>query len=671
MDGKLPEPEKLADLIALHAFEVEALRQAQGKKDWILDIAVLPDRGHDALNHLGIAKEIALLGKNHVKPFPRKKARAAKGSLPKLKVSIRAKHLVPRYTAVVIEGIEVTQSPLWLKERLKAVGVNSINNIVDIANYVMLDIGQPLHAFDFDAIQGNRMVIRESRENEKIEVLDGSTLTLPQGALVIDDAKRVIDLAGIKGGRVSGITEHTKNIVLQAANFDGQTIYNTKKKLQYASQAANIYSYGLDSSITIDGIERALALLEQIGLKGKVVQVIDMYPRKRKPMTIGLNMEDIESILGISIPEKTARDILKRIGCTVKPRTKHAWQVTPPQRRLDLKIPEDLIAEIGRIHGYEKIKPEFIIAPFKPPEINFQVRWQERIKDSFREAGYTEVYNYSFIGKKDLNSFAYSNGEQKALLELQNPLSEDYQYLRGSLLENLVKNIASNQRAFSEIRIFEIGKVFGLENGKVKETLMLGAMIQADNPFYEMKGMCDFLLNSLGITSSWYDEYEATPNNRPVLWHQGRSAEIKIDSVEIGFLGEISPRLALNLKIAKPLGALHIHLDKLILMASEEKEYSAPSKFPASTRDIAIAVPLQTKVAEVMNIMESAGGKLVEDIDLFDMYEGENLQEHKKSLAFHIVYQADDRTLTGKEVDTLHNQIIKAVEENPEWEVRK
>ncbi|MBI2098370.1 MAG: phenylalanine--tRNA ligase subunit beta [Candidatus Wildermuthbacteria bacterium] len=685
--GKLPAPAKLAELLNMHAFEVEALRQAQGKKDWILDIAVLPNRAHDCLSHTGMAREIAAICKLKLQLPKTKQIKVQKGGLAPLKVRVQSTELVPRYTALLIEGVTIGKSPTWIAERLEAVGVNSINNVVDLTNFIMLETGQPLHAFDyeqiegpFDSAQGKLMNVREAKEGEKLETLDNQIFSLPRGALVIEDApstgsgqaKRLIDLAGIKGGKVSAISSGTKHILLQAANFNAATIYRTKSQLKYTTQAADIYAHQIDPNLTMEALERAYALCAELGIGGKIVQVVDLYPKSASWRTkrIALDMQFASSILGIPLSQKEAKRILESLDCQVA-LTKNRLQVTCPTRRLDLTMQEDLVEEIGRIVGYETIPAAFPIAPITPPSKNIELLWLSKIRNALKGLGFTEVYNHSFIGDKDFSPFAYSATDKEKLVEVENPLSSEFSHLRDSLLENLLKNVRDNQKKTETIRIFEVGNTFRRHKGKFVESNMLSALIY-NGSFYEVKGVCDFILNGLGISSAWYDEYQATSEeSRATIWHKGKSAEIKVDGEKIGFLGEISSRVNTALKLSKPVGALHLNLQKLILLASEEISYQVPSRFPASTRDIAILVPFQTKVAEVMNAMNGAGGPLVRDIDLFDMYEGEHLAQGKKNLAFHIIYESSDRTLTSKEVDTLHNQIIKAVEENPEWEVRK
>ena len=665
--GRLPKPEKLVDLLNMRAFEVENIRKKG--KDTLMDIAVLPNRAHDCLSHVGMAREIAAIAKLKFAAPKTKAIKTQKGTLKPIKVHIQSTELVPRYTALVIEAVTIKKSPKWLADRLQAFGMNSINNVVDLTNFIMLELGQPLHAFDYDQIKGSEMTIREAHEGETLETLEGKTLSLPKGVLVIEDEERLIDLAGIKGGKVSGISARTKNILLQAANFNAETMYRAKSQLDYTTQAADLYSHEIDPNLTILALERAAALLSECGIDGRITQLLDIYPKKVQPKRIALRAPFLESMLGISIPQKEIKQILENLGCkvTIKPK---GLEALIPTRRIDLAIEEDLVEEVGRMHGYDRIPSTFPVASLIPPPRNNELLWQERIRDTFKGLGFKEAYNYSFIGKKDLSQFAYSREDQAKLIELENPVSSDFAYLRDSLIEGLLKNARDNQKTEKVIRVFEIGKVFRHDKEKFQETNMLGAIVY-DGNFYEMKGICDFLLNSLGITEVWYDEYQQTPEkSRPVLWNKGKSAELKVDSQEIGFLGEISGALLSNLKIAKPVVALHLDIEKLIQLGTEERSYEAPSKFPSATRDIAIVVPLATKVAEVMNVMESAGGQLVEDIDLFDIYEGEQIAQEKKNLAFHIIYQAGNRTLTNKEVDSIHEKIIKAIQENPEWEVR-
>ena len=636
-EKKLPKPKELAEVLTMHSFEVESVEKKS--KDWILDIDVLPDRAHDCLCHLGVAREIAAILNVKFKEPQTAKLKKVNGKIKPIQVKIQCPRLVPRYSAIVIEDIEITKSPQWLKEKLEALGIRSINNIVDLTNFIMLETGQPLHVFDYDKIRGQKMIIQQSKKGEKIITLDGVERKLEKGALVIKDEKELTDLVGIMGGKSSEIDSETKNVILQAGNFDRRTIYLTSKQLKHSTDASNIYTQGIDPNLTIPVLERTYFLLKQLG-GGKIVQLIDMYPKKVGPKKIKLDVDYVEKLLGVKIPKKEITSILKRLG---------VQGTEVPTSRLDISIQEDLIEEIARIYGYEKIKASFPNASLIPPEKNLDIFWEDRIKDILKEVGFCEVYNYSFV-------------EQDGEIEVANPISKKQKYLRPSLIPNLLKNVKENLKNFEKIKIFELGKIFF---GKQERKMLTGLMTAENktiNVFYQVKGVVDLMLKKLGISDIWYDSYQPTLEQSKIdIWQKGECAEIKIGQEEVGFLGKISSGVV----------AFDIDFEKLAELASEEHEYRPISPFPTAIRDLAILTPQNVLVEQVLNKINTAGGTLVRDVDLFDMYEGRELPEGKKNLAFHIVFQAEDRTLTTKEIDKLMIKIIKVLEKEPSWEVRK
>ncbi len=351
----------------------------------------------------------------------------------------------------------------------------------------------------------------------------------------------------------------------------------------------------------------------------------------------------------------------------IKEIKKNTFQVLIPARRLDIALPEDLIEEIGRIKGYEKIEAVFPLSSLVPYKRNLDVFWENLIKNILKEAGFTEVYNYSFFGLSEAKMFGYKNIE---LIEVENPVSQEFKYLRPSLIPNLLKNVEKNLRHADKIRIFELGKIF--KNAKLTlEKKQLTGLITGE-VFYQLKGVIDSLLNQLGISEIYYDEHQATPEESKItIWHPQKYAEIKINNEEIGFLGEISPRIIDSLGIKRKIVLFDIDFEKLSKLSSEEHEYRPISRFPAAVRDIAVLIPRRVKVSEVLNKINTAGGKLIRDIDLFDMYEGAELPKGKKNLAFHIIYQAENKTLSAEEIDKLQKKIIKALEKNYEWQVRQ
>jgi phenylalanyl-tRNA synthetase beta chain len=669
---KLPNPEKLAEVLTMAAFEVSEVKKSG--KDFSLDIDILPNRAPDCFSHLGIARECtALLGyKLQVTNYKPKEDKKLK-SKDFVKTEVKDKKACPRYTARVITDVKVGPSPKWLKEKLEVCGLQSINNIVDAANYMMLETGQPLHAFDFDKIKSinpkfgqksKTIIIRKAKKDEKIFALDGETYKLNKDVLIIADSEAPLAIAGIKGGKKAEIDKNTKNIVLESANFNSITIAKSSKKLNLRTDASLRFEHGIDSNLTEMAVNRVVGLILEI-TKGKVAKgLIDFYPKKLLPRKIRLDLNLVEKLIGRRISEKEIRNIFKRLGFRLISYRHPYLTVEIPTIRLDVSLPEDLTEEIARIYGYNKIPGVYPLAALIPPQRNLDIFWEDMSRNILKDMGFTEFYNYSFISKKEAEVFNFKN-----LLEVENPLSADYQYLRPSLLPGLLKNVAKNQNFYRDIKIFELGKIFKKEEKKEKR--MISGIMTGD-AFLDAKGVIDVLFNKLGIAKVWYDEFKPTPEESKIsCWVQKKCAEIKVNQEEIGFLGEISSKIMGKLKITNKVVAFDLDFEKLSQLASEEHEFRPISAYPAAIQDIAVLVPRDVSVEDVLNKIEITGGKLVRDVDLFDIYEGEEMPEGKKNLAFHIIYQAEDRTLSSKEIDKIHKKIISALEENSEWQVRK
>jgi len=666
---KLLRPEKLAELLTTYSFEVKEVKKVG--KDFTLDIDVLPNRGPDCFSHLGVARECGVLTNSKLKT-QNSKLVETKYLKAKDFISVEVKNKVacPRYTARVITDIKVGPSPKWIKERLEVCGLRPICNIVDIANYVMLETGQPLHAFDLEKISGRKIIVRKAKIGEKITTLDNEKYDLDKDILIIADLKGPLAIAGIKGGKKAEIDKNTKIVVLESANFDPRTIRRGSKKIDLKTDASWRFEHGIDPNLTEIGINRATNLIEKIA-KGKVTQgLIDKYQKKVLPRRIKLDLNYLERLLGARIPVQKIKQILERLEFRIIEVRPLYIMVEIPTFRLDISLPEDLIEEIARIYGYQKIPSNFPISSLIPPKRNLDIFWEDMTKNILKEVGFSEVYNYSFIGEKETKIFGYQGPN---LIEIENPMNIEQKYLRPSLIPNLLKNVEINQKFFKEIKIFELGKIF--KDSKEKRMLTGVMTFPAEGEglaFFEAKGVVDLLLQKLGISSTWYDEYQPTPEESKLLvWHPRKCAEIKVDGEEIGFLGEISQRILENLKITEKVLIFDIDFEKLSRLCSEEHEYQPISRYPAAVRDIAILVPRDVRVEEVLNKIEEAGGDLIRDIDLFDIYEGEELPKEKKNLAFHIIYQAQDRTLASEEIDKIQHKIIEVLEKESDWQVRK
>ena len=730
--NKLPKPEKLADLLTMHSFEVQNIEKRDN--NYVFNIDILPNRAHDCLSHIGVAKECSALLNNKLQ-IPKSKLKEDR----KLKtddfinVEVKDKNACPRYTARVITDIKVGPSPKWIQERLKTIGQKPINNIVDATNYVMFEMGQPIHAFDLDKISSVKsqipspksqtnpksqipnpktIFIRRAKKGESITTLDNEICKLDEDILIIADAKSPLALAGVKGGKKAEITSQTKTIVLESANFDIQAVRATQRKTGIKTESSLRFEHELDPNLTNKAIDRVVGIIQEIS-GGKILKgMIDIYPKKVFPLKIRLDFKKIETILGIKISKQKVIRYLKALGFDVD----SSLKVTVPTIRRDIQIEEDLIEEIGRLIGYDKIPataPLGLIGISRLDEVLIIIN---KIKNIFEASGFTEVYNFSFVGEDDLNRLGI---DKSTYIELENPLSLELKYLRKDLLINLLKNVKDNFKNFGEqgIKIFELGDIYRHSQFKVgplrqelrqsresstksgsrvigpwadrikEEKMLTGLIVSRDEKtrgekFYELKGIIDNLFNKLGITDYWYDDFQATPEwTDKTFWQKGSTAEIKVGDEEVGFIGEINSEILAKMNInPSPLAkgdrikgviaAFDLNFDRIFKLAQEELIYQPPSFYPAAIRDLAVLVNQEDKVADVLNVIEIEGGELVRDVDLFDMYEGEEIPDGKKNLAFHIIYQSDERTLRDEEINKIQKKIVKELEKRG-WEVRK
>lgn len=648
-DKKLPAPEKVVEKLTMHSFEVKSLKEVKlpsGNKDIILDIDVLPNRTHDCYSHFGIATEISALFNMQLKPVDKPKLKTIKEKAEKyLELEVKEPVLCRRYLAGVMLDIKVGPSPIWLQERLIALGQRSINNIVDCSNYVMSELGQPLHAFDREKLNPVKIVVRRAVNGERITTLDNRNIELDSEILVIADSSEPLAIAGIKGGKKAEIDMKTRNIIIESANFEPANIRLTSKKIGLATGASFGFENGISVALVEKALERVMTLIQETG-GGKIVEGrMDFYPKKYVSPKIIFTKGDVAKLLGVKISEKEILSIFEGLGIKTK-KAKDAFIAIPPSERLDLVIKEDIIEEIVRIHGLENIPTEVPEGLLVPPARNDNYFYENIVRSLMAGAGFSEVYNYSFV----------PTGE----ISVENPISDDKKFLRANLLDGLKDNVKENFKYCDEVKIFEIGKVFGKSGERLDEKNILAGIVARKNPspdaeeFYEIKGALDSVFSALGIVDFWFDD---TPRTAEVKSGQMAGlAEIRIGGKGIGFIDENS---------------FELDLGQLVKFATEEIEYRPVSKYPAVTRDVAVLVPLETKMTSVTDVIENTAGELLIDSDLFDLYESEELGKSKKSLAFHLIFQSRDRTLSDKEVNVLMEKIIKALDSVEDWEVRK
>jgi len=676
-------PEDLAELLMLHAFEVETVERVG--QDWALEVKIPANRISDAGNHTGLAREIgAILNLKCKIQNSKLQVKIQNDRKAPVQIKIAKPELCPRYTAQALEIKTLGKSPKWMQDRLITCGFRPINAVVDVTNYVMLELGQPLHAFDLEKIFGAEMTVREAQEGEELVTLDGSKHILPSGTIIIEDARRIIDLAGIMGGENSAVSCTTKKIFLQAAVFNPLRIYKTARTLNFSSAASKIYAAGIDPNGTLRALERAIYLLKEIAGAEVINGLVDFYYQKVAPIRIFFRPSYANNLIGQEFKPIFYKTLLERQGFRVEKRGEN-FIVTVPTFRRDLQLEEDLIEEIARLYGYEKIPARIPEISLLPSRRNDELFWQERIRDYLAAAGFSESELYEFIGARELELF-YLN--QEMAVELKNPTSQETQYLVPRPLVKYISSAAENLRNFDLVKIFGIAKSFRNKSGLVGSNKGMGMTIDehkdlvivfarkgasGEKEFYELKGTLDRLLESMGISEYWYDDQI---DNRLLvtdykLFHPYRVAEIKIGDKKIGDLGEIHPEVLKNIKAPARMVAAEIDFGKLWPLASTESEYRPVGKYPAVIRDVAVIVPLDIRTEAVTNIIENLGGKYLVDTDLFDYFQDETLREaNKKSLAFHLVFQSPERTLKDEEVNKLVKKIIKALEEKG-WEVRK
>jgi len=689
-------PTQLAELLTLRSFEMESVEKVGN--DYVLDVKITANRLTDAGGHLGLAREIAAI--TNV-PFQEPKIKIP--SVTKkftIDIDVLPSELCSRYAAQLIEISKSASSPRWLQERLIICGLRPIDAVVDVTNYVMLETGHPLHAFDAEKIIGHQMVIRESKRGEEITTLDGAKRALGEGTIIIQDRERIIDCAGIMGGENSAITQDTKIILLQAAVFDPVRIYRASRSLGLVSAASKLYAAGVDFSGSLQVLERATELLEEIAHARRMGDAYDWYPEKAVSVKILFRPDYADSIIGHANGSAFYQRVFLRLGFLFK-KQGNDMLVEVPSRRRDIQIEEDLIEEASRLLGYENIIPRFPEVSLVPGKRNDELFWQEIMRDDLVTAGFTEAEVYEFTSGEELSGFFLSGSQS---VELQNPMNADQCYLVPRLLIKYVACVKENLKYADTVKIFGVGKSFILNEKTIHERKDLviasaGKGAKGEDKFYELKGVIDNLLESLGIEEYGYSDKvptavhtregttavhtregttavhtrEGTKGRGSVtaMFHPYRVAEIIADGKTIGMIGEIHPEILDQMKSKARIVVAELFVDPLAKLADSEQEYRPVGKYPAVRRDLAIVVPFNIKTEDIMNVMEVTGGEFLIDTDLFDYFQDEDMRDTQtKSLAFHLIFESPERTLIDGEVDALLNSIIHGLEEKG-WEVRK
>lgn len=635
------------------------IREILGKNSVIIDFEITPNRS-DCLSIIGMAREAAATFDRPLYIPEISLKENGEDIRNYIDVEIKDKDLCRRYAARVVKSVKIGESPDWLKERLNEAGMRPINNIVDITNYVMLEYGQPLHAFDYERIAGKKIIVRRAQEGEKLTTLDGKERELTSSMLVIADTEKPLVVAGVMGGAYSEIEDTTTTIMLESANFNGTSIRLTSKKIGLRTESSSRFEKGIDPNIAIDALDRAAQLIEELAGGEVVAGILDRYEDVLKPWYIDISPQRINKFLGTNIPGNDMVTILEKLGIRVT--GGDVMKALIPTFRADLELEVDIAEEIARMYGYDNIESTLIRGESLQGGRNREQKIQDMAKDVLVGAGLYEAMTYSFGSPEDFDRIKLpDDSRQRKCIRILNPLGEDLSIMRTSMIPGMLSIIGKNYNKKNESAgLFELGRVYWpLDKAEAvlpleKNMLIIGMYGGYD--FYDLKGAVELLLETLGI-----NKYEFVREENNASYHPGKTAKLIIRKKEAGVLGEIHPDILENYDIPVDVYVCELDFDRILEEADLDRHFRQLPKYPSVDRDMALLVDKSVLVSEIESIAKQLGKGLIESIKLFDVYEGKQIPEGKKSVAYSIKYRAEDRTLKDEDVNKVHDSIINAL----------
>ncbi len=628
-----------------------------GNDDTIVDFEITNNRP-DCYSIIGLARESAAafgLPMKHHEPVVN--GSNAGSMYEMLDVDVPAEQLCNRYTARMVTNVKIGPSPNWLRQRLRANGVRPINNIVDITNYVMLEYGQPMHAFDYRYVGCGKIIVREAAEGETLTTLDGNVRQLTTGMLVIADDEKPIGLAGIMGGENSEILSDTTTVVFESANFDGTCIRKTALALGMRTDSSAKFEKNIDPMMTVPAVQRACELVELLECGDVMDGMVDIINYVPAPATVALEPAKINALLGTDISEE---DMIKYLALLEVP--VEDGQILVPSWRPDLRLMADIAEEVGRSYGYNEI-PTMALKMATKGGYSHKMRFESACGSACRALGYNEIITYSFVSPEIFDRIRLPmDSELRNPMRIQNPLGEDTSVMRTtalpSMLDILSRNIAYRNK---NVKLYEIAKIYLPQEEKLQpnepKILVLGTY-GANADFFAIKGELEAVFSALRIQRA---SYTATKDNPS--YHPGRCAAVSVAGIEVGYIGQIHPLVAQNYDMDCPVYCAEIDMEKLMALQLPEPTYIPLPKYPTVTRDLAIVCDEQVTVADAEAVIEVSAGKLLQNVVLFDIYRGANIGDGKKSLAFSLSLRADDRTLTDADSEQVMNRVLNALNE--------
>jgi len=662
--------DELGHVLTMAGLEIEShetVALPDGEVSEVLELNVTPNRGY-CLSHIGVAREVsALLNKSLKLTDPLKILEGESGTVvvkDRIAVENLEPELCPRYCALAIENVKVGPSPKWLKDRLVAIGLRPINNIVDITNFVMMEYGQPLHAFDRDLLVGNKIIIRRAKKGEPFSSLDGTQLKLEEDALVIADGEKPVALAGIMGGTNSQVSQTTCHIVLESACFDPATVRKGSKKYGLRSDSSYRFERGVDWNGVVSAQARAALLMKELAGGEICSGRIDIHHETEKSISIALRVSRVNQLLGASFDTGQVQNLLSRLGMEIAESAEN-MQVKIPSFRPDLSREVDLIEEIARIDGFDKVGTVFPMAEVKSVKVTARQKILKKVREVFCYAGFSETIHYSFIecahAEEFLTAFA---SEQDRVIALKNPLSSEHDTMRTSMIPGLLKTAALNlSRGQKTLKLFEVGGIyFANASGERTEKAVLSAIVMGsyeltpwkprgqEYDFYDLKGVLETLMEHLHLKlqTSLYNGSLLVP---------GKSVQVEAGDRVLGYLGQMEENRVGDM--GQNVYALELDLGALEGSLSSTIRFQPIAKFPEIYRDISILVNRSVTSQKVADLIFETGSPLIQKVQLYDHFQGKKIQADKKSLTFALSFQSPDRTLSDEEVNPLFEKIVQ------------
>lgn len=615
----------------------------------------------DCYSVLGIAREAAAtFGKKFVPPVVKKTGNGEKAE-DYIKVTVEDTDLCPRYCARVVKNVKIGPSPKWMQRCLAANGIRPINNLVDITNYVMEEYGQPMHAYDLDTIADHQIVVRRASHDEKFVTLDGQERTMDENVLMICDGEKAVGIAGIMGGENSMITDKVQTVLFEAACFDGPNIRLSSKRIGLRTDASGKFEKGLDPNNAQAAIDRACQLMEELGAGEVVGGMVDVYTKKKEPVRVAFEPEKINDLLGTDISKEQMLQYLEKVELAYDAETN---EIVAPTFRHDIFRTADIAEEVARFYGYDNIPTTLPSGEATTGKLPFKMRIEEVARDVAEYCGFSQGYCYSFESPKVYDKLLIpADDPQRQAIVISNPLGEDFSIMRTISLNGMLTSLATNyNRRNKNVRLYELGNIYlpkALPLTELPEERMMFTLgMYGDGDFFDMKGVIEEFFDQVGM----HKKTEYNPKAGKPFLHPGRQARISYEGDEIGYLGEVHPVVADTYGIGARAYVAVLDILKVVEHATFDRKYEGIAKFPAVNRDISMVVPKSVLVGEIEHMIAQRGGKILEHYELFDIYEGSQIQEGYKSVAYSITFRSKEKTLEEAEVTSAMKKILNGLE---------